>query len=101
MSGHSPMPLDDDDEFISPELAGTGAVLARGLRESPELRVGLEFTAVLALTVTVANLITPILVQQIFDHGFEGGFRPTFVYGVCAAAFVLVVLLLPLGQRRL
>ena len=28
MSGHSPMPLDDDDEFISPELAGTGAVLA-------------------------------------------------------------------------
>ena len=68
---HSPTPIDPaDDEFISPELAGTGAVLRRGLRESPELRVGLGFTAVLALTVTVANLITPILVQQIFDHGF-------------------------------
>ena len=102
---HSPTPIDPaDDEFISPELAGTGAVLARGLRESPELRVGLTFTAVLALTVTVANLITPILVQQIFDHGFEGGFRPTFVYGVCTASFVLIAVAYLAGRmsaRRL
>jgi ATP-binding cassette subfamily B protein len=92
VSGHSPTPLEADDEFISPELASTGAVLRRGLRESPELRVGLGFTAVLALAVTVANLITPILVQQIFDHGFEGGFRPRFVYSVCAAALVIIAI---------
>ena len=104
MSGHSPTPLSADDEFISPELASTGAVLRRGLRESPELRRGLGFTAVLALTVTVANLITPILVQQIFDHGFEGGFRPRFVYGMCAAAFALMVVAYLAGRmsaRRL
>jgi ATP-binding cassette subfamily B protein len=104
MSGHSPMPLVGDDEFISPELASTGSVLRRGLRESPELRKGIGFTALLALTVTVANLITPILVQQIFDHGFEGGFRPRFVYGICAGAFVLVVVAYLAGRmsaRRL
>jgi ATP-binding cassette, subfamily B, bacterial len=104
VSGHAPTPLSADDEFISPELASTGAVLHRGLRESPELRTGLGFTAVLALTVTVANLLTPILVQQIFDHGFEGGFRPRFVYGICSAAFVLMVVAYLAGRmsaRRL
>ncbi len=89
----------DDDELVSPELARTGAVLRRGLRESPELRRGLTFTVVLAITVTVANLLTPILVQQIFDHGFEGGFRPGFVYGICSVAFVLVVVAYVAGRR--
>jgi putative ABC transport system ATP-binding protein len=42
--------------------------------------------------VTVAELVTPVLVQQIFDHGFTPEFRPAFVYGRCAAAFVLVLL---------
>jgi ATP-binding cassette subfamily B protein len=91
--------MHDDDEFVSPELARTGAVLRRGLRESPELRRGLGFTVVLAITVTVANLVTPTLVQQIFDHGFEGGFRPRFVYGVCAVAFALVVVAYVAGRR--
>ncbi|MEP6476287.1 MAG: ABC transporter ATP-binding protein [Actinomycetota bacterium] len=84
---------------MSPELARTGAVLRRGLRESPELRRGLTFTVVLAITVTVANLVTPTLVQQIFDHGFEGGFRPGFVYGICSVAFVLVVVAYVAGRR--
>ncbi|MEO8291802.1 MAG: ABC transporter ATP-binding protein [Actinomycetota bacterium] len=84
---------------MSPELDRTGAVLRRGLRESPELRRGLTFTVVLAITVTVANLLTPILVQQIFDHGFEGGFRPGFVYGICSVAFVLVVVAYVAGRR--
>ncbi len=93
------IPVRDDDELVSPELARTRAVLRRGLRESPELRRGLGFTLVLAITVTVANLVTPILVQQIFDHGFDGGFRPRFVYGICAAAFVLVVVAYAAGRR--
>jgi ATP-binding cassette, subfamily B, bacterial len=93
------IPVRDDDEFVSPELARTGAVLRRGLRESPELRRGLGFTVVLAITVTVANLVTPTLVQLIFDHGFDGGFRPRFVYGICAGAFVLVVVAYVAGRR--
>ncbi len=83
--------LDDDAIPVSPELEGLGAVLRRGLRESPELRTGLRFTLVLSLTVVAANLVSPILIQKIFDKGFEGGFRPTYVYGICTAAFVLVV----------
>ena len=62
------------------------AVLRRGLHESPELRTGLGFTVVISLGVTVATLITPVLIQQIFDHGFDGGFRPRYVYTICAAS---------------
>jgi ATP-binding cassette, subfamily B, bacterial len=69
------------------------------LRDSPDLRRGLGFKVVLAITVTVANLVTPTLVQLIFDHGFDGGFRPRFVYGICAAAFVLVVVAYLAGRR--
>jgi ATP-binding cassette, subfamily B, bacterial len=32
-----------------------------------------------------------VLVQQVFDHGFTPEFKPRFVYGICALAFVLVV----------
>ena len=97
-------PATGDDEFISPELAGTWAVLRRGLARSPELRRGLGFTVILAITVTVANLTTPILVQQIFDHGFVGGFRPGFVYTICVSALALMVVAYLAGRmsaRRL
>ena len=82
----------EDDLEIPEELQGAWGVLRRGIRESPELRRGLAFTVVVSLGVTVASLLTPLLVQQVFDHGFEGGFRPRFVYGICAAALGLVVL---------
>ena len=45
-----------------------------------------------------------MLVQQIFDHGFEGGFRPTYVYTLCGAALALVIftyLASRLAARRL
>jgi ATP-binding cassette, subfamily B, bacterial len=87
-----------DDEFVSPELATTWAVLRRGLRESPELRRGLGFTFVLAITVTVASLVTPILIQLIFDHGFDGGFRPRFVYTICGISFVTVTMAYVAGR---
>lgn len=86
-----PLLHDDDDLPVPPELASLGAVLRRGLRESPELRRGLRFTLVLSLTVVGANLLSPILIQKIFDHGFAGGFRPAYVYGICGVALVLVV----------
>jgi ATP-binding cassette, subfamily B, bacterial len=84
--------LQDDDVRVSPELQGAWAVLRRGLKESPELRKGLGFTVVVSLGVTVASLVTPVLVQQVFDQGFTPAFRPAFVYGLCAAAFALVLL---------
>ena len=86
--------LPDDDERIevSPALQSAWGVLARGLRESPELRRGLAFTVVVSLGVTVATLLTPILVQLVFDHGFDGGFRTGYVITICAGAVGLVAL---------
>ena len=87
-----PAATTDDEIEIPPQLQGAWGVLRRGLQESPELRKGLGFTVVVSLGVTVASLVTPVLVQLVFDHGFEGGFRPRYVYTVCAVAFGLVVL---------
>jgi putative ABC transport system ATP-binding protein len=81
----------DDAIEVPDELQGPLGVLRRGLRESPELRAGLRLTVVISLGVTIARLVTPVLVQQVFDRGLDP-FRPAFVYGICAAAFVLVVL---------
>src|SRR5207237_10665321 len=90
---------------IPPELSSAWSVLVRGLKESPELRAGLGFTVVVSLADTVAQLVAPVLVQQIFDHGFPGGhFRPGFVFGLCGIAFGLVALLCVGGRaaaRRL
>jgi ATP-binding cassette, subfamily B, bacterial len=82
----------DDDLPIPEELNGAWAVLRRGLKESPELRRGLGFTVIVSLGVTVTSLVTPILIQKIFDDGFDPAFRPTYVYSLCAAALALVVL---------
>jgi len=76
---------------IPERLRGTWPVLRRGLKESPELRSGLAFTVVVSVAATAAGLVSPILIQQIFDHGFTGGFRAKFVVSICALAFVLVV----------
>ncbi|MGZ5295868.1 MAG: ABC transporter ATP-binding protein [Actinomycetota bacterium] len=86
-----PATLDDDLE-VPLHLQSARSVLRRGLHESPELRKGLGLTVVISLGVTAATLITPVLVQQIFDRGFEGGFRAGYVFTLCGAAFALVVL---------
>ena len=94
----------DEDLEVPPHLQSARAVLRRGLHESPELRKGLGLTVVISLGVTAATLITPVLVQQIFDHGFDGGFRPTYVYTLCGAALALVIftyLASRLAARRL
>ncbi len=43
--------------------------LARGLRLSPELRVGLGATLALALVATAGRIIVPIAIQQVIDRG--------------------------------
>jgi ATP-binding cassette, subfamily B, bacterial len=93
-----------EDTGLETDIEGAWRVLLRGLRESPELRRGLGFTVVLSLLVTAANLVIPILIQQVVDHGIRGGFRPTFVYGSCAAATGLVAVVYLAGRaaaRRL
>jgi ATP-binding cassette, subfamily B, bacterial len=83
--------LDEEDLPVPEHLRGTRAVLVRGLRESPELRRGLALTAVISLGATLSGLMGPILIQQIFDHGFTGGFRARFVYSICSIALALLV----------
>ncbi|HEX2421762.1 MAG TPA: ABC transporter ATP-binding protein [Actinomycetota bacterium] len=92
MSAVAELLADDEDVKVPEHLKGAFAVLRRGLKESPELRAGLGFTVIVSLGVTVASLVTPVLVQQIFDKGFTPTFNARFVYGRCAAAFLLVVL---------
>ena len=97
-------PTREVDLEVPPHLRSARAVLRRGLHESPELRKGLGFTIVISLGVTVASLVAPILVQQIFDHGFDGGFRLGYVLTICGAALGLVVLTYVAGRaaaRRL
>jgi ATP-binding cassette subfamily B protein len=83
--------LEEEALPVPEHLRGAFAVLARGLRMSPALRRGLGFTVVISLGETIVVLLVPILIQQIFDHGFTGGFRPVFVFSLCAAAAALVV----------
>ena len=82
--------LEDDALPIPPHLRSTWRVLVEGLRISPELRRGLGFTVVLSLAAAGGVLLVPIVVQQVFDHGFRGGFRPRFVFPLCGLALVLV-----------
>jgi len=84
--------VNDDVIPVSPQLQGAWAVLRRGLHESPELRKGLWFTVVVSLGVTVSSLVTPVLIQLVFDNGFDPEFRPEYVLRVCAVALGLVVL---------
>ena len=84
--------VDDEGFEIPEELRSSFAVLRRGIRESPELRAGLGFTVIISLGVVIAHLTTPVLIQLVFDHGFDGGFRPVYVATVCAVAFGLVAL---------
>ena len=84
--------VDEDGLEIPEELRSSFAVLRRGIRDSPELRAGLGFTVIISLGVVIAHLTTPVLIQLVFDHGFDGGFRPVYVGTICAVAFGFVAL---------
>jgi len=74
---------------------GAFAVLRRGVRESPELRVGFGYTLALALVVAAARVLLPILIQQVIDRGLNGpnGFRPGFVITITSIVGGMTVLL--------
>src|SRR5262245_25116796 len=83
-------PFGEEDAIpISEDLQGAWPVLKRGIGESPELRRGLFLTVIVSLGVTVVSLITPVLIQRIFDHGFNP-WDPTYVYSTCLAGLILV-----------
>jgi ATP-binding cassette subfamily B protein len=85
-------PLGDDDAIpVSEELSGSWAVLRRGVAESDELKRGLFLTVIVSLGVTIVSLVTPVLIQRIFDHGFDP-WNPTYIYSTCASGLVLVVI---------
>ncbi len=52
---------------------GSFAVLAHGLRLTPEFREGLGLTMLLALVATGGRVVVPIAVQQTIDNGLSGG----------------------------
>jgi ATP-binding cassette, subfamily B, bacterial len=54
--------------------SGDGAwrTLVRGISLSPELRVGLAWTVVLALIATAGRAIVPVAIQQTIDDGLGG-----------------------------
>jgi putative ABC transport system ATP-binding protein len=81
----------EEDLPVPAHLQKAWSVLRLGLHESPELRKGLGFTLIVSVAATLSALVTPVLIELIFDHGFTGGFRPLYVAGVCAAALVLVI----------
>jgi len=84
------MPYDDDALPVPEHLQGAAAVLKRGVLESPELRRGLGLTVIVSLGVTVVSLVTPVLIQMVFDHGFSP-FRAKYIATICLVALVLVV----------
>ncbi|GAA1514949.1 ABC transporter ATP-binding protein [Sphaerisporangium rubeum] len=47
--------------------------LRRGLELSPEFRVGLPVTLLLAVLATAGKIIVPVAVQQVIDRGLSGG----------------------------
>jgi putative ABC transport system ATP-binding protein len=55
---------------------GAWATLRRGLALSPEFRVGLPVTLLLAFGATVGRVLVPIAVQQTIDNGLMGSGGP-------------------------
>lgn len=55
----------------SHEQASAGETIRRGLALSPELRVGLGVTMVLAVVATAGRVVVPILIQQVLSRGFD------------------------------
>jgi ATP-binding cassette, subfamily B, bacterial len=93
MTAVAELAREDDPIGVPEELRGSVAVLRRGIRESPELRAGLALTVVISLGAVLGHLTTPVLIQMVFDHGFDGGFRPVFVVTVCGIGFAIVTLM--------
>ena len=92
MSAELQAAIAEEDALPVPEeLKSAWGVLSRGVHESPELRRGLWLTVVVSLGVTAVSLVTPVLIQKVFDNGFEP-FHARYVFTLCGAALLLVVI---------
>jgi len=71
---------------------GAWATLVRGLGASPELRVGLRLTLLLAVVATAGRVLVPVVLQLVIDRGLraqDGGARTVAVLGVVAFGALL------------
>jgi len=68
--------------------------IRRGVRYSPELKEGLAGTLVLAVLASLGQVVVPIAVQQVLDHGVRAEGGPDVSYtvrvGLLAAAAIVV-----------
>jgi len=82
--------LDDD---AVPDAGGAVAVLRRGLAASPELRVGLRFTVLMAIFTAGGRIVIPVLIQQILDKGVlaDEGFNARFTVAACGLALAVTL----------
>jgi ATP-binding cassette subfamily B protein len=72
--------------------AGTFDTIRRGLSLSPELRIGLAGTIVLAVLQMSGRVAVPVAVQQGIDHGINGPAGPDPAVVVVVVALTLVAL---------
>jgi putative ABC transport system ATP-binding protein len=82
------------DILLGPEKPQHGAiaVLRRGAEASPELREGAVATIVLALVAAIGRVVTPVLAQQVIDHGVhDGSVNMPLVLQMCSVAAVIVL----------
>jgi len=79
-------------------VSGAFKILKRGLADSSEMRKGLGYTIGLAMAYSLGSLMVPILIQQVLDKGLVDGFRPRFVYTMCALAALGTVLVYFAGR---
>lgn len=78
---------------VDPGASGEGSwrTLRRGLALSPELKVGLSVTVVLALLATGGRVVVPVALQQVIDRGVADGTADLrVVLGLGAAALLAV-----------
>lgn len=94
--------LDDRAGSLDADGREIGAltVLRRGVKLSPELKVGFWVTLGMALFMAIGRLVIPILIQLTLDRGVSGedGYRPGFVYIACAIAVFVIVVVAVLGH---
>ena len=87
------------DPASGEHLGGALSVLRRGLRATPEIRIGLVATLALAAVMTIGQLLVPVLIQLVIDRGFtSSGFRPRFVAVSCAIAGAAIVCVYVAGR---
>ena len=79
---------------------GAVAVLRRGIKASPELRVGFRITVLMAVITAIGRIIIPVLIQQILDKGIltDGGFNASFTFGACGLALAITIGVTVLGR---